>query len=122
MFVADEETKVITLHAGDTGAVTFTLEGYDFSNVEAKAIFTLKMGGKDIIKEEYYDIDEDNQFCVEFANADTDFLSYKKSYEYDVRVVIEPVYDANGKIYDGIVVRTPEDPIQFIIKRTVGEI
>lgn len=120
MFVVNESTKAITLHRGDTGAVTITLTGYDFSNVTARAVFSVKNSGT-TVKEEICQIDENNQFTVEFANEDTDYLS-PGTYEYDVRVVIDPVYDDDGKIINGSEVMTPEDPIPVVVKRTVGTV
>ena len=118
MFQVDSETKKITMHRGDTGEITVTLNGYDFSNVDCKALFTMKYGGE-TIKEDYYDIDENNQFVVEFTNPDTDIFTSANA-EYDVRVIIDPVWDENGKIVNGTMVRTPDDPIACEIRRTVG--
>ncbi len=118
MFVVDEDSKAITLHRGDTGELTVTLSGYDFSNVVARALFSLKRAGV-VVKEQVYEIDENNQFVVEFANEDTDYVS-PGAYEYDVRVVIDPEFDDDGNIVTGTVVRTPDDPLPVTIKRTVG--
>ena len=118
MFVVDETTKQITMHRGDTGTITFTLTGFDFSNVDAKAIFSMKRNDLQI-KEEVHDIDEDNEFVVEFRNADTDGID-PGTYEYDIRIVIDPVYDQSGSVIDGEIVYTPEDPIAVNVKRTIG--
>lgn len=122
MFVVDAETKKITMHRGDTGSITFTVTGYDFSDVTCKALFSLKKAKSgDVVKEQVYSLDSNNQFTVEFANSDTDHL-VPGNYEYDVRVAINPTLDGNGKITSGDVVRTPYDPIPVEIRRTVGEI
>ena len=119
MFYVDTDTKEITMHRGDTGSLTITFTGYDFTNVNACALFTLKHGSIEIIKEAHQIVD--NQIVIEFANADTDWVN-PGVFEYDVRVVIDPVYDEDGIPTDGTVVRTPEDPISCTIKRTVGQI
>ena len=121
MFVVDAETKKITMHRGDTGSITFTVTGYDFTGHTVKALFSLKKAKSgDVVKEQVYSLDSDNQFTVEFANSDTDHLT-PGNYEYDVRVVIDPVMDGSV-ITSGTVVRTPYDPIPVEIRRTVGEI
>ena len=122
MFVVDQETKKITMHRGDTGSITFTVTGYDFSDVTCKALFSLKKAKSgEVVKDEVYSIGSSGQFTVEFSNEDTDYLA-PGNYEYDVRVVINPTLDGNGKITSGDVVRTPYDPIPVEIRRTVGEI
>ena len=118
MFEVDEESGQITLHRGDTGEVTFTITGYDLSNVNAVCLFSLKRNGV-VAKEQVYDLDEDQQFVVEFLNEDTDYLD-PGTYEYDVRLVIDPVYDTDGNLVNGAVVRTPRDPISVEVKRTIG--
>lgn len=120
MFEVDSNTKKITMHRGDTGSVTFTANGFDWSEVTAKAVFTMKKKDQ-TIKEVVSDLPASGEFTVEFENEDTDFLQ-PGVYEYDVRVVINPVLDGNGKITDGTVVRTPWDPIPVEIRRTVGQI
>lgn len=120
MFIVDENSKKITLHRGDTGCITITLKGYSFSNVNAVALFTMKVNGNPV-KEEVHQIDDNNQFVVEFKNPDTDGMGSVTG-EYDVRVVIDPVFDANGVITDGDFVRTPNDPIPVEIRRTVGTV
>lgn len=118
MFTVDPETKEITMHRGDTGTLLITLRGYDFSNVNARALFTMRVNGE-IIKEEIHEIDSDNQFSVSFTNPDTDGMGTVRG-EYDVRVIIDPEFDDGGKIVDGTIVTTPEDPITVNIRRTVG--
>ena len=121
MFVVDAETKKITMHRGDTGSITFTVTGYDFSDVTCKALFTLKkVKGGDVVKEQAYTLGSNGQFTVSFANADTDYLT-PGNYEYDVRLIVNPVMDGT-KIVSGTVVRTPYDPIPVEIRRTVGEV
>lgn len=120
MFIVDEETRQITLHKGDTGEITFTINGYDFSSLNLRCVFSMKQSGVEV-KEEIHELDENNQFTVEFINTDTDYLT-PGSYEYDVTVVVDPVFDGTGKIIDGSVVRTLCDPIPVTIKRTVRNI
>lgn len=120
MFYVDSTTKQITMHRGDTGSITFTFSGYDFSNVNAWALFSLKQGNTEVMVRAQKIID--NQIVIEFANADTDWVNPGTGFEYDVRVIIDPVFDENGLPTDGTIVRTPEDPITVNIKRTVGQI
>lgn len=120
MFYVDEDTKQITMHRGDTGSMKITFTGYDFSNVNAYALFTLKQGTTEVKSEAHQIVN--NQITIDFANADTDWVT-PGTFEYDVRVIIDPVFDQeSGLPTDGTVVRTPEDPIPVTIKRTVGQI
>ena len=57
----------------------------------------------------------------DFANAETDYLA-PGSYTYDVRYVINPYYDSEGKIVDGDQVITPKTPRTVILLSTVGQI
>lgn len=108
------------MHRGDTGSITFTATGYDWSSVTAKALFSMRKKDQ-VIKEEIFDLPATGIFTVEFENEDTDYLQ-PGIYEYDVRVIINPVIDGTGKITDGTVVRTPWDPIPVEVRRTVGQV
>ena len=119
MFVVDPERKTITLNRGDTGEVTITITGYTYGT-DDRALFTVKDGSGAVQMQRIYEF-TDNAFVIEFANADTDFLS-PGIYYWDVRCVIDPQYDGQGNIVDGDEVATPGSPYQLIILSTVGQI
>ena len=120
MFNVNPETKTITMHRGDTGEVTIRVSGYTYGE-DDRALFCVKdQNGGEVIKRVYEMTD--NAFVVEFANADTDYLS-PGSYKWDVRYVVDPQYDpVSGEIIDGDGVGTPGSPFQLIILSTVGQI
>ena len=122
MFTVNADTKVIDMHQGDTGAITFTISGYDWSSVTAKAIFTARKKNSDeTIKEVTSgNLGSNGQFVVSFVNSDTDTLT-PGNYEYDVVLIVTPVV-TNGTITDGSVVRTLVDPTPLIIRRRVNNV
>ena len=119
MFNVDPTTRKITLHRGDTGEVTFTATGRTFGE-DDRALFTIKDSSGSVVKQTVYEM-TDNAFTVEFANADTDYLS-PGIYYWDVRYIVNPQYDAQGNIVDGDGVGTPGSPFQIIILSTVGQV
>ena len=124
MFVVDADTKKITMHRGDTGSITFTVTGYDFSDLnDAVALFTLKKAktGESVLTESKHIKSTNGVFTINFTNETTDYLT-PGNYEYDVRIVLDPELDGNDMPTSGTVVRTPYDPIPVEIRRTVGEI
>ena len=118
MFQVDGDT--ITLSRGDTGSVDFRATGYTFTE-EDRALFTVKSAEGTIIKQNAYPIDSSGLFTVYFLNAETDYLA-PGIYSYDVRYVIGPAYDSEGRIVDGDQVITPKTPKQLILLGTVGQI
>lgn len=118
MFEVNEETGVITLSTGDTGEVTFRIDGYDFSDLNYRVVFSLKNHGH-IVKEEYYTLDDENRFVVRFQNAVTDQMQSTKNYTYDVTIVVDPVFGSDGKITDGSFVRTLNDPTRMVVRPAV---
>ena len=62
-----------------------------------------------------------NDFTVTFLNADTDTLA-TGNYNWDVRYVINPYYDEDGKIVDGDQVITPNSPMSMSLQVVVGDI
>ena len=119
MFIVDTTRKTIELHRGDTGAVGFTATGYTFGAAD-RAVFTMKAADGTVVKEGVFQM-TNNRFEIEFKNPDTDYLD-PGTYEYDVRYVVSPVFDADGKVVDGQAVGTPEDPMQMMLRRTIGQI
>ena len=119
------EGYTITLSRGDTGALritaTATLDGQPFTFGENdRALFSIKNGQGEIVKEKVAAM-ENNSFVVYFLNADTESLS-PSNYQWDVRYVIHPYYDSEGRIIDGDQVITPKTPQTMTILTVVGDI
>ena len=119
MFSVNTATGEIKLSRGDTGSVVFQATGYTFAS-EDRALFTMKSADGTVVKQAAYEI-EDGAFTVDFLNAETDYLA-PGSYSYDVRYVISPYYDGEGKIVDGDQVITPKSPRTVTLLATVGQI
>lgn len=109
----------ITLPIGDTFSFNVVASGYDFSATD-RALFTIKGSDGSIIFQNAYQM-ANNQFRVDLHNSDTDSLS-AGNYQYDVRYVVNPVYDENGAIVDGDVVNTPSRPKTLTLLSVVGNI
>lgn len=109
----------INLHRGDTGTIGITARGYDFGPND-RALFTVKDKSGTIVKQAAYAM-ENNRFQVSFLNSETDYLD-SGLYEWDVRYIVNPVYDESGNIVDGDAVATPRDPMDLNLYRTVGQI
>lgn len=119
------EGYVITLSRGDTGALnvtaTATLNGEPFTfGSDDRALFSIKNGNGEIIMQKAYQM-TDNAFVVYFLNADTDSLS-PGAYSWDVRYIINPYYDAEGKIINGDQVITPKTPMNLTLLTVVGDV
>lgn len=116
----------ITLSRGDTGGLVVeanaTLNGEPFTfGADDRAVFSIKNSNGEIVKEKVSAI-ENNSFTVYFLNADTDSLAPGTNYMWDVRYVINPYYDANGRIIDGDQVITPEVPQTMNLLAVVGDV
>lgn len=119
------EGYTIILSRGDTGALritaTATLDGQPFTfGEDDRALFSIKNGQGEIVKEKVAAM-ENNSFVVYFLNADTESLS-PSNYQWDVRYVIHPYYDSEGRIIDGDQVITPKTPQTMTILTVVGDI
>ena len=115
----------ISLSRGDTGALivnaTATLGGEPFIFAQDdRALFSIKNQNGDIIMQKAYQMDN-NSFTVYFLNNDTDSLSIGP-YQWDVRYIIHPYYDADGKIVDGDQVITPTLPQTMTLLTVVGDV
>ena len=115
----------ITLSRGDTGAMRVkaiaTLNGEAFTfGSDDRALFSIKNSQGEIVKEKVAELDN-NEFTVYFLNADTDGLS-PTNYEWDVRYIIHPYYDSNGRIVNGDQVITPKAPQTMQIMTVVGDV
>ena len=116
----------INLSRGDTGAIkvkaTATLNGepYTFAQND-RALFSIKNAQTgEIVKEKVAEM-ENNDFIVYFFNVDTDSLS-PGDYQWDVRYIINPYYNAEGRIVDGDQVITPKEPQNMKLLTVVGDV
>lgn len=113
------DTK-ITLSRGDTGTVTIGVSGYTFDSND-RALFSIRNGSGTIVIQRAYEI-INNEVEIEFVNSDTDQLP-SGNYEWDIRFIIDPMYDENNQIYDGAGgVITPNTPMKIELLPTVGQI
>ena len=119
MFGVNEYT--ITLSRGDTGAIKFTADTDHMFTSDDRALFSIKNAIGDVVKQAAYELDENKSFVVSFFNADTDSLA-AGTYSWDVRYIIHPYYDADGKIVDGDQVITPREPMAMQLLQVVGEV
>ena len=118
----------IAMSRGDTGAIRFnatatyrgTQTPYTFGERD-RAVFSIKNGNGTVVKEKISAI-TDNKFLVFFHNPDTDVLTPGTNYTWDVRYVINPYYDENGRIVDGDQVVTPRSPMPMNLLTVVGDI
>ena len=112
----------IRMSRGDTAAFTVGVsrkDGAPFSELD-RAVFTVKNSAGVEIMYRIYPI-ASGEFRVSFSNADTDSLP-TGSYSYDIRYVIDPNYDDNGRIIDGNEVLTPMQPKTITLIATVGAV
>lgn len=129
MFNVNSDTGKIELSRGDTGAVRIIADTdyefqneYDGSAVHGdRAVYTVKDSTGAVVKERYYALDENKSFILVFMNADTDSLAIG-TYSWDVRYVLHPYYDSQGRIVDGDQVITPKAPMDISLLTVVGEV
>lgn len=118
----------IVMSRGDTGAIRFhasavfkgTDTPYHFGERD-RAVFSIKNGAGTVVKEKIAPI-VDDKFVVIFHNPDTDALAAGSNYTWDTRYVINPYYDATGRIVDGDQVCTPKTPRPMNLLTVVGDI
>ena len=116
----------IILSRGDTGAVkvnaeaTLAGEPYTFG-ADDRALFSIKNGQGEIVMQRAF-LMENNSFTVYFMNSDTDSLAPGDTYSWDVRYIINPYYDATGRIIDGDQVITPKEPQNMNLLAVVGDV
>ena len=115
------EGTTITLSRGDTGFVTIGVSGYSFGSND-RAVFTISGKSQVMVRQELPI--ENNLVTIEFTNDDTDDWG-PGDYEWDIRYVVNPVYQGEGderQIYDGDEVITPNLPMKLKLLPTVGQI
>ena len=112
MFRVDEETGLIEMNVGDTGAFEIAGERTDgvAFTADDRAVFTVRNAAGQIVIERIYALDNqelgNGVALVQLHNNDTDELD-PGAYTWEVRFVVHPYYDENGQIVDGDIVRTP---------------
>lgn len=116
----------IKLSKGDTGALRVnteaTLNGEPFTfGADDRALFSIKNSIGEVIMEKVCQM-VNNSFVVYFLNADTDKLQPMNNYQWDVRYIIHPYYDDNGRIIDGDQVITPKEPLTMNLLAVVGDV
>lgn len=132
MFAVDATTGTVEMNVGDTGAFLIAGARDDETAFTAddRAVFTIKNSTGEIVIERIYELDDENLgngvFLVEFHNNDTDHLD-PGPYTYEVRWVVNPYYDTNGKIVNGDIVRTPGidgkgNPLPMTLKAVQADI
>ena len=110
----DENTMAVTMHKGDTGAYTVTIEledNEDFVDGDV-AIYEVWQGSTRKIHREFnlqpdeptYTEYGDGVFLVAFRNSDTDTWD-PGTYNTEIRVSLNPIR-SSGKVGDGDTVRT----------------
>ena len=119
MFSVEDYT--ITLSRGDTGAIKFTADTTHVFASNDRALFSVKNGVGEVVKQSAYALDENKAFVVPFFNHDTDTLA-AGAYTWDVRYIINPYYDESGNIIDGDQVITPRQPMEMQLLQVVGEV
>lgn len=124
MFSVDTDTGTISLSIGDTAAFSITASGYEFDEND-RALFTVKDATGTAVLERVYQLADESLgngvFVVNINNSDTDELS-AGTYSWDVRYVIAPYYDSDGRIIDGDQVITPKLALSFVLLPVVGEV
>lgn len=114
MFDVNESTMAVTLHKGDTGAYTVTIElddGEEFVDGDV-AIYEVWQGTNMLIHREFnlqpdeptYTEYGDGVFLIAFRNSDTDTWA-TGSYNTEIRVSLNPIR-SSGAVVDGDTVRT----------------
>lgn len=115
----DVSGRFIRVSRGDTGLITFSVEGISLTEND-RAVFTVKRRSGGIVIQKVIE-PEGNNILVPFVSGDTECLR-PDTYEWDIRYVIDAVEDEDGRVTDGREVLTPFPPGEFKVMRTVGEI
>ena len=132
MFSVDYTTGAIEMNVGDTGsfqiqAVRDDSEPWTEDDV---ATFTVRnASGTDVIVRNYSLVNDElgnGVIAIEFQNSDTDQLP-AGSYSWEMRYVINALYDDDGRVVDGDIVRTPGvngkgEPMNMTLKAVYRDI
>ena len=112
MFNVDYSTGAIEMNVGDTGSFQIAATRSDDEpwTEDDVATFTVRNNaGEDVITRNYALNDDtlgNGVISIEFQNSDTDQLP-AGTYSWEMRYVINALYDASGRVVDGDIVRTP---------------
>lgn len=120
MWDVNTNTMAVTMHQGDTGAYTVTMEledGEEFVDGDV-AIYEVWQGSTQLIHREFnlqpdeptYTEYGDGVFLIAFRNSDTDTWA-AGTYNTEIRVSLNPIR-SSGRVVDGDTVRT-------IVKSTI---
>ena len=111
--------RTIQVSQGDTGVLHFDVEDMPLGKRD-RAVFTVKKRTGGVIMRKIA-APEGNVFRIPFVNADTQ--SWKPdTYEWDLRIVLDPVYGAGGDVTDGREVITPFPPGALMVMKVVGSV
>ena len=111
--------RAIRLSRGDTGIIPFSVQGVTLGEND-RAVFTVRRTTGAVLLQKVI-APEGNVFYVPFTNEETD--GWKAgSYEWDIRIALDAVLDAQGRVTDGREVITPWAPGRLEVVKVVGEI
>lgn len=98
MFSVDGVTRTVKLSKGDTGGIDIWSDEYAFADAD-RAVFTIrdKCGRVMIVK---ILVPHGGRFTAALYNQDTANLPCGL-YKWELRIVIHPYYNADGKIENG---------------------
>ena len=134
MFWVDDDNN-IHLSIGDTASFYIEADAYyeddegtqtpfEFSE-DDRALWTVKNSAGNVVFERAYPLAggdlPNGTFMVSLRNSDTDTL-LAGNYSWDVRYIIHPYYDEQGRIYEGDQVITPEPALTTQLLSVVGEV
>lgn len=110
--------RTIRISQGDTGIVTFRVEGAQLTDAD-RAVFTAKGSGGRLIQKVI--APQEGLIRVPLTNEETD--GWKPGlYSWDLRIVLEAQVDAQGAVTDGREVITPWPPSRLEVVKVVGRI
>lgn len=110
--------RSIVISRGDTGILTIAPDGVTLTDAD-RAVFTVRRQSGGILCQKVAAPMEDGKIYIPFTNDETDGWR-ADVYEWDARIVLDAVTDADGKVTDGREVITPWPPSRFEVVRTVG--
>lgn len=110
--------RTIRISQGDTGIVTFSVEGAELTDAD-RAVFTVKGSAGRLIQKVI--APQDNLIRVPLTNGETE--GWRPGlYSWDLRIVLKAVMDAQGMVTGGCEVITPWSPSRLEVVKVVGKI
>ena len=111
--------RTIRLSRGDTGIIPFRVDGVSLTEKD-RCVFTVKRKNGAVLIQKVI-APEENVFYMPFTNEETD--GWKEGeYSWDIRIALEAVMDAEGRVTDGREIITPWAPARFEVRKVVGDI